>query len=173
MPHASREVQDLMKRCARLGWEVSETTAGHYRVKPPEGEVLHFGNDTSGDPRTLKNIRADLRRAGFDAAEDGYNRTRSHRTGDKMKPTNGTNDTTSTPVGTVSSIGDVPPGVDQHTLGIIRFGRMVGRLAQAVDPKQLDAIASIIEMADALGLTLAEAKVAILDAGSEHKDAKR
>jgi len=167
MAHVSREMQDLMKRCARLGWEVSTTTSGHFRVKPPAGEVLHFGGAGS-DPRAIHNIKAKLRGAGFDEAEASYiegRRARGIQEETEMKePTNGTAPATTTMT---------MKGADEHTLGIIRFGRLVGKFGQAVTVEQLDEIARILGAADDLGLTLLDAKAAVLEVLGERREADR
>lgn len=78
MSHMSREVQELMDRCRRVGWRVETTMRGHNKVWPPHGPVLHFGGG-SGDGRAHMNIESMLVRAGLEAAEEAITRKKRPR----------------------------------------------------------------------------------------------
>lgn len=47
------------------GWRVRETKNNHIQFFPPEGPIIVAGSTVS-DHRSLKNTRADLKRAGLD-----------------------------------------------------------------------------------------------------------
>lgn len=47
------------------GWDIEQTSQGHYRAKPtdPNAQLVHFS--TSNEPRALKNTLQELRKSGF------------------------------------------------------------------------------------------------------------
>lgn len=61
----SSETKQLLRKLRKLGWQVDKTQGQHYRcVSPVTGEAVIFSS-TPSDHRNLKNIKADLRRAGL------------------------------------------------------------------------------------------------------------
>lgn len=65
--HLPKEVRALVRAAELAGWAVSRTRRSHIRLRPVDktrGAVTISG--TPSDKRSLKNLRADLRRAGLD-----------------------------------------------------------------------------------------------------------
>ena len=62
-----RELRPLVKAARNAGWDVSRTSGGHVRFDPPNGRPV-FGPWSASDWRSLKNLRAQLRRAGLKGA---------------------------------------------------------------------------------------------------------
>jgi hypothetical protein len=57
-----RDLARLLDQARRRGWSVGLTRKGHWRLRHPSGAVVHAGS-TPSCPRSLLNLRADLRRA--------------------------------------------------------------------------------------------------------------
>lgn len=62
----SKDIAQLIRRLERLrGWTVELKKGGHYAAKGPE-LVLYFFSATPSDYRSIRNIRAELRKRGAD-----------------------------------------------------------------------------------------------------------
>jgi len=63
-PAAQRAIADMIKEVRKLkGWRVEEGGRMQWKVFPPSGAPI-FASKTPTDTRAVKNIRAQLRRAG-------------------------------------------------------------------------------------------------------------
>ena len=61
------EVAEIMKICRRRGCRVRLTRAGHFRIYPPDKTTAPITAASSpSDWRSIKKLRADLRRAGVE-----------------------------------------------------------------------------------------------------------
>lgn len=62
-----KEHDALVDACREQGWDVTQTTQGHWRCAPPDKtkQVVHIGGRSAGDPRAIKNSIAELRRSGL------------------------------------------------------------------------------------------------------------
>jgi len=58
--------KELIRELRSQGWEVDQTTQGHYRATPPDRSkpIVHMGSE-SGDFRAVRNNIARLRKSGF------------------------------------------------------------------------------------------------------------
>jgi predicted RNA binding protein YcfA (HicA-like mRNA interferase family) len=56
------DLERLLEEARRRGWLVEHTRSGHMRLRHPNGSQL-FCPTTPSDPRTLLNVKADLKRA--------------------------------------------------------------------------------------------------------------
>lgn len=58
-------IRSLRKSLNEQGWDVDQTSQGHWKATPPDPEnaVVHFSD--SDDPHAFRNIIAELRRKGF------------------------------------------------------------------------------------------------------------
>jgi hypothetical protein len=66
MSRRSKEIEELLDQVARLpGWRVDNTSKG-WRIYPPAGTPMSAPHGPHNTWRTLKNLRAKLRRAGAD-----------------------------------------------------------------------------------------------------------
>lgn|SRR5262245_32381412 len=66
----SKDLHDLLDAVdSRPGWRVEKTDGSRWKVYPPKPHGLIFVS-ASGDPHAIKNVLAQLRRAGFDPNED-------------------------------------------------------------------------------------------------------
>ena len=61
----SKPVKNLVKAAERQGWAVTLRKGGHLKWQAPSGYV-YFSSATPSDHRAIKNLTADLRRAGLD-----------------------------------------------------------------------------------------------------------
>lgn len=62
----SRDIAQLVKKLRQLpGWEVELKRGGHYAARGPRKALCHFSS-TPSDPRSVSNIKAQLRRLGAD-----------------------------------------------------------------------------------------------------------
>lgn len=59
----NKDTRKLSKRVRKQGWEVYYTRNGHICFRSPSGEKV-IGPGTASDWRALKNLKANLRRAG-------------------------------------------------------------------------------------------------------------
>lgn len=60
----ARDMDQMLNQVSRLpGWTVHLRKAGHWVVTSPGGEQ-HFVSGTPSDSRSIKNVRAALRRLG-------------------------------------------------------------------------------------------------------------
>lgn len=50
----------MVKEAESQGWQVLYTNGGHYKWIPPSGKFF-FSASTPSDPRSIKNIKRDLR----------------------------------------------------------------------------------------------------------------
>ena len=64
MGFPSKELKTIMKTAERQNWTVTIRKSGHLKWQAPSGFV-YFSGTTPSDPRALKNLVADLRRAGL------------------------------------------------------------------------------------------------------------
>jgi predicted RNA binding protein YcfA (HicA-like mRNA interferase family) len=55
----------LLKQAEAAGCQVRNTRGGHVQIKAPGGGIV-TASATPSDPRSVKNTRAQLRRAGVD-----------------------------------------------------------------------------------------------------------
>lgn len=69
MNRAHGDMRRVVRRCRDLGWEVSRTRRGHWRVRIGSASV--FTSGTPSDVRAMTNFIAQLRRAGFTWEDDG------------------------------------------------------------------------------------------------------
>ncbi|WP_330173013.1 hypothetical protein OG875_05040 [Streptomyces sp. NBC_01498] len=60
----NKEVRDLIKRVEAQGFEVARTTKGHYMVRKG-GERVTLISGTPSNHHSLKNAKAQLKRAGY------------------------------------------------------------------------------------------------------------
>lgn len=63
---SSKALRPIIKKARKQGWKVDLTKSGHVRFKPPTSGQSIITAGTASDHRSLKNLRADLRRAGLD-----------------------------------------------------------------------------------------------------------
>lgn len=63
----SKQLRPLAKRARRAGWTIEQRNGGHLTWTPPDGGPYIVSSFTPSDPRAVKNLRADLRRAGLAA----------------------------------------------------------------------------------------------------------
>lgn len=63
----SKDAKKLVKRCKAVGWTVTKTALGHYRIEGGTEPV--YAGLRGGDHRALKNTEAFLRRVGLEEAE--------------------------------------------------------------------------------------------------------
>lgn len=61
---ASKETRELIKKLKRQGFEVEPTKGGHYTVRKDGRRVATLAG-TPSDGRSMKNVLAALKRAGF------------------------------------------------------------------------------------------------------------
>lgn len=62
----SKDLHDLLDQVdSQPGWRVEKTDGSRWKVYPPKPHGLIFVS-ASGDPHAIKNVLAQLRRAGFD-----------------------------------------------------------------------------------------------------------
>ena len=62
----NKDMKRLIRTIERQGGQVRITSKGHVQFRGRDGRVVATGAGTPSDPRTWKNLTADLRRAGFD-----------------------------------------------------------------------------------------------------------
>ncbi len=65
VPRMPRELRRLAQRALARGWRIEVRGSGHLSWIPPRGRIV-FTSSTPSDPRTVKNFRAQLKRAGLD-----------------------------------------------------------------------------------------------------------
>lgn len=64
MAYGSRkELRHIIDQLEEQGWKLSLTGGNHYKCVSPTGKVV-FMPSTPGEGRSLKNMKAQLRRAG-------------------------------------------------------------------------------------------------------------
>lgn len=62
-----KELRPIVKRARKQGWKVDVTRGGHVRfVPPPSGGSMVIASASASDSRAMKNLRAQLRRAGME-----------------------------------------------------------------------------------------------------------
>lgn len=68
---SKKEIEELVDQCRDLGWVVTPTAKGFYRILPPEGDAIITPGNAKGraNNRGLANLRAELYRAGFNPEE--------------------------------------------------------------------------------------------------------
>jgi hypothetical protein len=59
-----KELSMIIRQLEAQGWSVSHTASGHWKAMPPGGKGVIFLSSTPSDPRSLKNMKAQLRRGG-------------------------------------------------------------------------------------------------------------
>lgn len=62
-------IEDLVKRCAAVGWEVTYAAGGHRRIKTHKGKVFQIAS-TPGDVHSQKNAERAAARHGLEALEE-------------------------------------------------------------------------------------------------------
>lgn len=63
----SKDIRPIVKRAKKQGWNVDVTRGGHVRFVPPQsGGSVVIASGSASDSRSIKNLRAQLRRAGLD-----------------------------------------------------------------------------------------------------------
>lgn len=65
------ELKQMMKRATMVGWQILRSKNGHLIWLSPCGKFRVVTSSTPSDNRALKNIEADLRRAGLDLKKQG------------------------------------------------------------------------------------------------------
>jgi hypothetical protein len=60
----NKEVAQLIKKAKEQGWEVTLTNGGHYKWVNPLG-AFFFSPKTPSDPRSISNIKRDMKAHGF------------------------------------------------------------------------------------------------------------
>lgn len=70
----SNDIEDLLDQVSDVaGWRVEKMDGSRWRVYPPKPhDIVHVSN--SGDPHAIKNVKAQLKRAGFPFREDRVQR---------------------------------------------------------------------------------------------------
>lgn len=63
-----------LDRLQRQGWQARKTNGGHLALRGPEGQLVHTSS-TPSDTRTISNLEAQLRRAGFEENRPDERRT--------------------------------------------------------------------------------------------------
>jgi hypothetical protein len=67
MTSDARSTLGRWKRLAeRAGWRVDQGGGGHWKWFAPDGRTIIVTPATPGQGRAIRNVRADLRRAGLD-----------------------------------------------------------------------------------------------------------
>jgi hypothetical protein len=62
----SKESREIVAELRRQSWRVERTDRGHYKAYPPGNKpMVTFAGGLSGDPRSIKNAVAQLRKSGF------------------------------------------------------------------------------------------------------------
>jgi predicted RNA binding protein YcfA (HicA-like mRNA interferase family) len=59
-----KEVLQLAKKATAQGWVVTRTKGGHYKWVNPLGQFF-FSPSTPSDPRSVNNIKSDMKSLGF------------------------------------------------------------------------------------------------------------
>jgi hypothetical protein len=57
-----RDLRALLQHARQRGWRVERTRSGHWRLQHRTGALVFTGT-TPSCPRSLRNLRADLKRA--------------------------------------------------------------------------------------------------------------
>lgn len=58
------ELQRLYKQLDQLNYKRVRSRNGHWKIYTPDGRFVATGVGKNGDPRSVKNLRSELRRAG-------------------------------------------------------------------------------------------------------------
>lgn len=62
-----KKIDDLLREIDALaGWRTGRTRNNHYILYPPDGQSLIHFPSTPSDHRWMKNLRAEIRKAGYD-----------------------------------------------------------------------------------------------------------
>lgn len=61
----NKDFKPVISALRDQNWEVTQTTQGHYRARPPDPSKSIVHLSTSYDPRALKNTIQELRKSGF------------------------------------------------------------------------------------------------------------
>lgn len=69
--HKGTDLQRIEDAARQAGWEVRRTSKGHVQLLPPDKSLrpIHVGG-SMGDPRAIKNVESELRRAGLDLGRE-------------------------------------------------------------------------------------------------------
>jgi hypothetical protein len=67
---ANKEIKALVRLAQERGWSVTDTRNGHLKFQSPDGDIV-FGPSTPSDWRSVKNMKAHLRRAGLPIPHKG------------------------------------------------------------------------------------------------------
>lgn len=59
-----QDLRDVVDHAVRHGWTQTRTRGGHLRLTPPDGGRVLFSPSTPSDYRGIRNLAAQLRRAG-------------------------------------------------------------------------------------------------------------
>lgn len=57
------ELQRIYKTIEQLGYRKVRAANGHWKIYTPEGRFIATGISRDGDPRSVRNLRGDLRRS--------------------------------------------------------------------------------------------------------------
>jgi predicted RNA binding protein YcfA (HicA-like mRNA interferase family) len=60
-----KDLRPLVKQLKKNGYTVAQTRGNHYGVYAPDGKLLQVIAGTTSDHRSMKNLKADLRRKGM------------------------------------------------------------------------------------------------------------
>ena len=58
------------RRARAAGWQITRTRSGHYRWQHPDGTVVITGSTPNGGKRSIRNSRAQLRKAGLNEEKE-------------------------------------------------------------------------------------------------------
>ena len=61
----TRALRELVVAAERCGWRVLQLRSGHVQFRPPVGPIV-VASGTASDHRAIRNLKADLRRAGLE-----------------------------------------------------------------------------------------------------------
>ncbi|MBB4931350.1 hypothetical protein F4561_002170 [Lipingzhangella halophila] len=75
LPRMPRELRKFARLARARRWRIEVKGSGHLAWIPPCGRGTVFTSSTPSDPRTIKNVIAQLRRAGLDDRDPRRNPT--------------------------------------------------------------------------------------------------
>lgn len=65
MKGISKDLLKLARAAKKQGWRVEPGRSGHLRWIPPNGKTWVASSKTTSDKRSIRNVRAALRKRGF------------------------------------------------------------------------------------------------------------
>ena len=65
-PHVPEPLRTLARTARRARWTITHTGSGHLRWRPADGLVVITPSTPNGGRRSVKNARAELKRAGLE-----------------------------------------------------------------------------------------------------------